>query len=74
MLIEQELSEDSSDEEYKPNDEEQEQVYLCFVLLQNAFTYRCLNIEGSGVGQFLVVREIRQYEVFRSMYKHGLGQ
>lgn len=26
VLIEEELSEDSSDEEYKPNDEEQEQV------------------------------------------------
>ena len=27
VLIEQELSEDSSDEEYQPNDEEQEQVF-----------------------------------------------
>jgi hypothetical protein len=29
VLIEQELSEDSSDEEYQPNDEEQEQVSEC---------------------------------------------
>jgi len=29
VLIEQELSEDSSDEEYQPNDEEQEQVFEC---------------------------------------------
>jgi hypothetical protein len=28
MLIEQELSEDSSDEEYQPNDEEPEQVLV----------------------------------------------
>jgi hypothetical protein len=39
VLIEQELSEDSSDEEYQPNDEEQEQVLV--VLLQNTFTHVC---------------------------------
>jgi hypothetical protein len=38
VLIEQELSEDSSDEEYQPNDDEQEQV---LVLLQNIFTHVC---------------------------------
>jgi hypothetical protein len=38
VLIEQELSEDSSDEEYQPNDEEQEQV---LVLLQNTFIHVC---------------------------------
>jgi hypothetical protein len=39
VLIEQELSEDSSDEEYQPNDEEQEQVLV--VLLQNIFIHVC---------------------------------
>jgi hypothetical protein len=39
VLIEQELPEDSSDEEYQPNDEDQEQVLG--VLLQNTLTHLC---------------------------------
>jgi hypothetical protein len=49
VLIEQELSEDSSDEEYQPNDEEQEQV---LVLLQNIFTHVCfMHLSYSEVNQ-----------------------
>jgi hypothetical protein len=39
VLIEQELSEDSSDEEYHPNDEEQEQVHERTSLKNGAIFY-----------------------------------
>ena len=39
VLIEQELSEDSSDEEYRPNDEEQEQVLERIRLKNGAVFY-----------------------------------